>query len=121
MAVKVKGQTYYDIEEIYKIIDMSRNILTQTIRRPRHNGDKNDPTPTLQEDNKHASSVLTKRETEVLTLVSRGYYNKEIAFRLGISEQTVKNHISSILQKLDAGSRTEATSKAIKNGLVHID
>jgi len=118
MAVKVKGRTYYDIEEIYKIIDMSRNILAQTIRRPRHN---HELAPTIDEDNNHASSVLTQRETEILTLVSHGYYNKEIAFRLSISEQTVKNHISSILQKLDAGSRTEATSKAIKNGLVRID
>jgi len=63
---------------------------------------------------------LTARESEVLRLVSMGLGNKEIAARLAISEHTVKFHISSILGKLHAGSRTEAVSLGIRRGLIPI-
>jgi DNA-binding NarL/FixJ family response regulator len=63
---------------------------------------------------------LTARESEVLRLVSMGLGNKEIAVRLAISDHTVKFHISSILSKLQAGSRTEAVSLGIRRGLIPI-
>jgi len=63
---------------------------------------------------------LTARESEVLRLVSMGLGNKEIAVRLAISEHTAKFHISSILSKLHAGSRTEAVSLGIRKGLIPI-
>lgn len=63
---------------------------------------------------------LTARESEVLRLVSLGLGNKEIAGRLAISDHTVKFHISSILGKLHAGSRTEAVSLGIRKGLIPI-
>jgi NarL family two-component system response regulator YdfI len=63
---------------------------------------------------------LTARESEVLRLVSIGLGNKEIAARLAISEHTAKFHISSILSKLHAGSRTEAVSLGIRKGLIPI-
>ena len=63
---------------------------------------------------------LTPRESEVLRLVSMGLGNKEIAARLAISEHTAKFHISSILGKLHAGSRTEAVSLGIRRGLIPI-
>lgn len=63
---------------------------------------------------------LTAREAEVLRLVSTGLGNKEIAGRLTISEHTVKFHISSILSKMRAGSRTEAVSLGIRRGLIPI-
>jgi len=63
---------------------------------------------------------LTPRESEVLRLVSMGLGNKEVAGRLAISEHTVKFHISSILSKLHAGSRTEAVSLGIRRGLIPI-
>jgi DNA-binding NarL/FixJ family response regulator len=63
---------------------------------------------------------LTARESEVLRLVSLGLGNKEVAARLAISEHTVKFHISSILGKLHAGSRTEAVSLGIRRGLISI-
>lgn len=63
---------------------------------------------------------LTGRECQVLRLVSAGFGNKEIADRLAISEHTVKFHISSILGKLNATSRTEAVSLGIKRGLIPI-
>ena len=62
--------------------------------------------------------VLTPREVEVLQLLAKGYQNKEIAVRLVISERTVKFHVSSILNKLGAGNRTEALRAAIQQGLV---
>jgi two-component system, NarL family, response regulator YdfI len=63
---------------------------------------------------------LTARESEVLRLVGIGLGNKEIAARLAISEHTAKFHISSILSKLHAGSRTEAVSLGIRKGLIPI-
>lgn len=66
-------------------------------------------------------SPLTARETEVVDYMAQGYANKQIAATLNISEQTIKNHVTSILSKLDANARTEAVVKAIKRGLIHID
>lgn len=63
---------------------------------------------------------LTKRELEVLVLVSEGMFNKEIADKLSISERTVKNHISSIFKKIDVADRTQAAVFAIRNNLIHI-
>lgn len=63
---------------------------------------------------------LTKRELEVLVLVSEGMFNKEIADMLSISERTVKNHISSIFKKIDVADRTQAAVFAIRNNLIHI-
>lgn len=64
------------------------------------------------------SSPLRRRETEVISYVSQGYSNKEIAVELGISQQTVKTHVSSIMTKLEAKDRTEAAVKAIKNNWI---
>lgn len=63
---------------------------------------------------------LTKRELEVLKLVAKGHFNKEIAIQLDISERTVKNHISSIFRKIDVSDRTQAAVFAIKNNLITI-
>jgi len=65
-------------------------------------------------------SPLTPRETEILDYIAQGYLNKQIAFKLGISEQTIKNHVTSILRKLNANARTEAVVLAIKQGLISI-
>ena len=63
---------------------------------------------------------LTPRESEVLALLADGAPNKEIASRLGISEHTAKYHVSSILNKLGATSRTEAVARGYKEGLIVI-
>lgn len=62
--------------------------------------------------------ILSKRETEILQLVANGASNQEIAERLGIREQTVKNHLSSVFSKLKVRRRGAAVAKAIKQGLV---
>jgi two-component system, NarL family, response regulator LiaR len=62
--------------------------------------------------------ALTRRETEVLYWLANGESNKGIAGRLDIGEETVKTHVSSILEKLGVQSRTQATLYAIQSGLV---
>ncbi len=61
---------------------------------------------------------LTPREMDVLELVAQGLANKEIAFKLGIGEKTVKTHVSNILGKLGVLSRTEAAVYAVQQGWV---
>ncbi|AXM89140.1 DNA-binding response regulator [Anoxybacillus ayderensis] len=64
--------------------------------------------------------LLTRRECEVLQLLVDGKSNKGIADALFISEKTVKNHVSNILQKLNVNDRTQAVVVAIKNGWVEV-
>lgn len=61
---------------------------------------------------------LTPRETEVLRMLAEGLGNKEVAWRLGISDHTVKFHIASIFSKLNVSSRTEAVTNGVRLGLV---
>lgn len=62
--------------------------------------------------------ALTPREIEVLNMIAEGLGNKSIARRLGISEHTVKFHVSSIFTKLNAKSRTEAVTLGARQGLI---
>ncbi|HXO32731.1 MAG TPA: response regulator transcription factor [Candidatus Acidoferrales bacterium] len=66
------------------------------------------------------SEEITSRETDVLRMLAEGLVNKDIAARLTISEHTVKFHISSILDKLGASTRTEAVTQGIRRGLIPI-
>ncbi|HSH43246.1 MAG TPA: alpha/beta fold hydrolase [Arenicellales bacterium] len=61
--------------------------------------------------------TLTPRESEILTLLRRGYTNARIGYELGVSEKTVRNHISRLYEKLDVHSRTEAIALAHEHGL----
>ncbi len=65
-------------------------------------------------------SLLSGRESEVLQAVARGAANKQIALELSITESTVKTHVANIFQKLDAGGRTEAVTKALQMGLIKL-
>jgi two-component system, NarL family, response regulator LiaR len=65
--------------------------------------------------------ALTQRETEVLKLLARGKANKQIARDLFVEEKTVKTHVSSILRKLGAKSRTQAALHAVRTGLVRVE
>ncbi len=80
----------------------------ETVRRPHLDGDVEAYTP------------LSPREMEILQYVTRGMSNKEIASRLGISHQTVKNHMTSILHKLDVEDRTQAAVYALRHGWVRL-
>jgi DNA-binding NarL/FixJ family response regulator len=63
---------------------------------------------------------LSPREMEILQLIARGYSNKEIAHDLGISRQTVKNHMTSILRKLSVNDRTQAALYALRRGWIRL-
>ncbi len=71
-------------------------------------------TPTMRES-------LTPRETDTLRLIAKGLANKEIARELGVSEVTVKTHVSNVLSKLGLQSRTQAALFALKEGLTGLD
>jgi two-component system response regulator DegU len=63
---------------------------------------------------------LTRRETQILNYVAEGNTNKQIADILGISEQTIKSHVSAILRKLNANDRAHAVALAIRNGWISL-
>ena len=76
-----------------------------------------------QEPRKEAAASLaqlTSKEIEILNYMAQGYSNKQIALELGITESTIKTHVSAILVKLNANDRTEAVVIAFKNGLIAV-
>jgi len=118
MAVNIKGQTYYDTEEINNLVNSFRGFAIQWLEK-NGNGRNGDGYPSpVTPKMKPPVCTLTQREIEILAMVAEGCFNKEIASRLGLSEQTIKNHMTTIMQKLNADSRTEATTIALKHGLI---
>lgn len=71
-----------------------------------------------QELHSEAERLITKREEEVLQLIADGCSTPEVADKLFISQKTVKNHLASIYQKLDARDRTQAVLQAVRMGIV---
>jgi two-component system NarL family response regulator len=104
----------------YLLKDAQREELLECIRRV-HAGATCIP-PSLVAKLAAGMSIeaLTGRESEVLTLLSRGKSNKEIGVNLCISETTVKSHLRSIFVKLNVLSRTEAIATAVRRGLIQV-
>jgi len=67
------------------------------------------------------AAPLTHREIQILSCIAGGNTNKHVAYILGISEQTIKNHVSAILRKLNANDRAHAVALAIRNQWVSVD
>ena len=67
------------------------------------------------------ASPLTHRELQILSCIANGGSNKQVAYKLGISEQTIKNHVTAILRKLNANDRAHAVALAIRNRWVVVD
>lgn len=67
-----------------------------------------------------AESVLSPKEVQTLQFVAKGYRSKEIAFDMGISERTVKAHLTNIYNKLGVDSRMQAISAAVEQGILHL-
>ena len=65
--------------------------------------------------------IISKREEEVLQLIADGCSTPEVAARLYISQKTVKNHLASIYEKLDARDRTQAVVQAVRRGIIRLD
>ena len=63
---------------------------------------------------------LTARELEILEMLARGLTNKQIGVALGISDNTARNHVNSIIEKLEVADRTEAATAAIEQGIIRI-
>ncbi|MFF1558271.1 response regulator transcription factor [Streptomyces sp. NPDC058279] len=75
------------------------------------------PTPATSRE---PLSLLTAREREILVLVSQGKSNRRVASSLGISEKTVRNHLSAVFSKVGASDRTQAVVMGIRGGIVSI-
>jgi DNA-binding NarL/FixJ family response regulator len=75
----------------------------------------------LVSDSEDLFIPLSPREMEILEHVTRGLSNKEIAYKLGISHQTVKNHMTAILRKLRVDDRTQAAVYALRHGWVRLE
>ena len=102
----------------YLLKNLLRTELVETIRRV-HSGHKRIPPEIAQQIAEHAGDdSITTRELDVLRGVANGNSNKIIASDLNISEHTVKNHLKSILSKLNASDRTHAVMIAIKRGFL---
>ena len=74
------------------------------------------PEPSIEDNEK----VVTRREIDVLQLIANGCSTPEVAEQLFISQKTVKNHLASIYQKLDARDRTQAVLQAVRMGIVRL-
>lgn len=109
----LKDASAHELAEAIRAAHAGRPTLTakalDTIMRTTRHAD---PEPEQQPEE------LTAREREILTLMARGQTNAQIGAQLGISQATVKFHVSSILGKLSAASRTEAVALALQRGLV---
>jgi DNA-binding NarL/FixJ family response regulator len=104
----------------YLLKSMLRKELLDTIRLV-HAGKKRIPPEIASEIAEHHSDdTLTQREIEVLQQVAAGAANKIVAGQLGISEETVKAHMRSILAKLSANDRTHAVMIALKRGIIEL-
>ena len=102
----------------YLLKNVLRTELTDTVRLV-HAGRRRIPPDIAQEVAEHAlDDEVSERETTVLKHIARGRSNKIIADELGISENTVKNHVKSLLAKLGASDRTHAVTLALKRGLL---
>lgn len=103
----------------YMIKGMPHEALIEAVRRV-HAGGRFLPVPVKRAlASRTPNSDLSPREREVLTLLAGGKSNKEIATELGITEATVKCHVSVILMRLNAADRTQAVLSALQRGLVH--
>jgi DNA-binding NarL/FixJ family response regulator len=104
----------------YLLKSMLRKELLETIRVV-HSGRRRVPPEIAMEIAEHAADdALTDREIAVLKRVAVGSANKQIAVTLGISEETVKAHMKSILAKLTANDRTHAVTIALNRGIIDV-
>jgi len=122
--------TYDNDEDIFRALEagaagyLVKNIdsgpLLETIRSV-HAGTYKLPQAVADKlAQRRAASELTPRELEVLLLIVKGQANKEIAATLGLAENTVKNHVKMILEKLGVADRTQAATTALQRGLVRL-
>ena len=110
----LKDSSYDELKEAIDVV-ISGNTYIQPSLLPALNESMEDYAL-----DKEKIEWLTKRELDVLQLISKGCSNKKISDELTISERTVKNHISNIFKKIDVSDRTQAAVFAIKNNLIKL-
>ncbi|HTF45549.1 MAG TPA: response regulator transcription factor [Terriglobales bacterium] len=104
----------------YVIKGMPYQTLVEALQKV-HSGRRFVPPPVERAlASRLPDSELSSREMEVLRLLMSGKKNKDIASMLGITEATVKSHVSAILMRLNVNDRTEAVVTALRRGLVHL-
>jgi DNA-binding NarL/FixJ family response regulator len=104
----------------YLLKSMPPSELLEGIRQV-HAGRKRVPTEVAAMLAEHyADETLTVREVDVLSLVSGGNRNRDIAEQLCISEETVKVHLKHIMEKLGASDRTQAVAIGVRRGIIHL-
>jgi DNA-binding NarL/FixJ family response regulator len=113
--------TYEGDEDIHQALQAgAHDALVNALRRV-HAGGRFLPQPVSRALNSRIpNSDLSGREREVLDLIVHGKSNKEIASSLGITESTVKCHVSVILMRLNVSDRTQAVVTALQRGLIHL-
>lgn len=122
---------YHSDEDVFRAMDagaMAFVLKSATMEsvleaiRAVYRGERWIPNHIAQQAAQRANRVqLSPREKEVLQLLADGFRNREIANQLGISENTVRNHIFNLLEKLGTTHRTEAIAMAVQQGLVRMD
>jgi two-component system, NarL family, response regulator len=123
--------SYQTEEEIFRVLragalgyvlkDVGREVLIEAIRSVQAGVRWVSPTIQRQFAERCLREALTAREVEVMKLLARGLTNKDIARVVRISESTVKNHINSLLAKLEVTDRTEAVTLCLVRGIVSLD
>lgn len=103
-------------EQVERTLDAAQ--LGLTVMHPDYAHVTDQTEDDVDEDSTDAMPVLSPREQEVLSEVAQGLPNKAIARKLGITDHTVKFHISSVLSKLEASSRSEAVAIATREGML---
>ena len=104
----------------YLVKGMSHDVLLKGIRQV-YEGRQYVPSEIAKRlEERNPMAVLSGREQQVLTYLAQGKSNKAIADLLGITEATVKRHVSVILQQLNVEDRTQAVLAALRRGLVHL-
>ena len=104
----------------YLVKGMPQEMLVNAVKRVHAGGRYLPPTMSQALASRLPDSSLSHREREVLGLMAKGKSNREIARNLGITEATVKCHVSVILGRLNASDRTQAVVIAIQRGLIHL-
>jgi DNA-binding NarL/FixJ family response regulator len=122
--------TYEGDEDIFQAIEsgaagylvkgMPQEMLVNAVKRVHAGGRYLPPSMSQAMASRMPDSSLSNREREVLVLVAKGKSNKEIASQLGITEATIKCHVSVILMRLNASDRTQAVVIALQRGLIHL-
>ncbi|MFT8872898.1 MAG: response regulator transcription factor [Sporolactobacillus sp.] len=112
VRIVARGGAYIHPKVTYSLVNEFRRLATQGVRF--------EPSGFRDLEYRPPLHILTHRECEVLQLMADGKSNRAIGDHLYISEKTVKNHVSNILQKMNVDDRTQAVVQAIKNGWVKL-